>query len=347
MFKPRIVLVLIIAASALLTLAPVAEASSRDSDAIIVKIERLLNTSEIVEIGDVSIATEEFRTYYQGRGYAPIWVTGAKLRRAAGILLGALKAAGLDGLNQADYGLQEIETRFGYRSVEALSALDVLLSAALVRYARDLSSGRQAPLAAQPELFVYRRDADPVKLLSDAAGADNLALTLAGLVPNNPFYLRLKQALRDYNALSAKADWPTLAAGPAIKPGAMDARVPALRQRLTSSRDLSHQAFASGQHYDEAIEQAVHRFQSRHGLEPDGVVGEQTRAALNVSIHDRIRQIIINMERWRWGPGVLGEKYVLVNMAAFRLEAVASGRRELDMRVVVGRTYRRAMTESW
>jgi murein L,D-transpeptidase YcbB/YkuD len=93
--------------------------------------------------------------------------------------------------------------------------------------------------------------------------------------------------------------------------------------------------------FDEALEEAVRRFQASHGLESDGAVGRGTLAALNVTAAQRVRQIEVNLERWRWLPQKLGDRYVLVNIAAFHLYVVEGGSSILDMRVVVGRPVRR------
>ena len=93
-------------------------------------------------------------------------------------------------------------------------------------------------------------------------------------------------------------------------------------------------------HYDAELERAVREFQSAHGLEADGVVGRKTLAALNVPVDERIQQVQLNMERWRWMPDELGERYLLVNMAGFELQAVENDETVMDMRVIIGRPYR-------
>src|SRR5690606_2860470 len=88
--------------------------------------------------------------------------------------------------------------------------------------------------------------------------------------------------------------------------------------------------------YDSSLVAAVIRFQERHGLAVDTVVGPGTRAALDVSAVHRAAQIGANLERYRWLPANLGRRYVLVNVPEFRLQAFDSGEVALDMRVVVG-----------
>lgn len=85
------------------------------------------------------------------------------------------------------------------------------------------------------------------------------------------------------------------------------------------------------------LRDALARFQQRHGLEPDGKLGEDTVAELNVPVQERIRQIEINLERWRWLPSSLGDSYVWVNVPEFRMELIDKGRKAIDMAVVVGK----------
>ena len=79
----------------------------------------------------------------------------------------------------------------------------------------------------------------------------------------------------------------------------------------------------------------------QNGLEADGILGPQTLRALNISAEQRVRQIVVNMERWRWLPRNLGDRYILVNIAGFNLDVVEGEAPVLSMRVVVGKTYRK------
>jgi murein L,D-transpeptidase YcbB/YkuD len=93
--------------------------------------------------------------------------------------------------------------------------------------------------------------------------------------------------------------------------------------------------------FDEAVEKAVFKFQTRHGLDVDGVVGPETRSALNKTLDHRIDQLEINLERYRWLPQNLGHRHIQVNIPAYRLEVYEGGERIIDMRAIVGTPERR------
>src|SRR4029078_6911963 len=93
--------------------------------------------------------------------------------------------------------------------------------------------------------------------------------------------------------------------------------------------------------YDEALEAVVQGFQARHGIDPDGVVGNATVAALNARVERRIDEIIMAMERWRWMPDSLGPQYLMVNIAAYELKWIKAGKLFDRMEVVVGKPYSR------
>jgi len=118
-------------------------------------------------------------------------------------------------------------------------------------------------------------------------------------------------------------------------------RIPALRQCLAADGLIENQSVKDGTLFDEAIEQAVRKFQRLNGLETDGILGSQTLQALNISAEQRVRQIIVNMERWRWLPQDWGHRYVLVNIAMFNLDVIENEQLVMDMRVIAGRPYRR------
>ena len=126
--------------------------------------------------------------------------------------------------------------------------------------------------------------------------------------------------------------------GPLLKLGVANGQVALLRQRLDVPGGANPNKF------DEAVLQAVKEFQRSNGSLPDGMVGAGTRRVLNGGRHQepvaspaRIKQILVNMERWRWLPHDLGPFYVTVNIPEFMLRVVKDGTPIHDARVVVGK----------
>jgi L,D-transpeptidase YcbB len=137
--------------------------------------------------------------------------------------------------------------------------------------------------------------------------------------------------------MTAHGGWLIAPAGPPLELDVHDARVALLRRRLLAE---GYAAAAEGdaELFDGTLDAAVREFQERHGLVVDGAVGSATRRALNVPATARVRQIALNLERWRWLPRFLGRRYVVVNSAAFALDVVDGGQRVIGMRAIVGRT---------
>jgi murein L,D-transpeptidase YcbB/YkuD len=283
--------------------------------------------------------------FYDARAMAPLWVgerePGARAKALADLLAGA----DLDGLDPLDYHVPAIRALIdaGNTDVEALAELELHLTSGLIRYVSDLGEGRTTPHAADPKLYVFRDRVDPAEVLRRTAASTDLAALVEQYRPQNPRYRRLKEALAEYRAMAARGGWPAIPEGPALKPDMRDPRVPMLRARLRLWGDLKGDGEASGagdpEVYGPDLVAAVERMQWRHGLDTDGVVGAATLKALNVSAEDRVRQLVLNMERRRWLPDNLGQRYIFVNLADFALKLVDEPKTLLDMPVVVGKTY--------
>jgi murein L,D-transpeptidase YcbB/YkuD len=176
-------------------------------------------------------------------------------------------------------------------------------------------------------------------MLNQALASGRIRDSLQALLPADPAYAALRSAWQDLQLLAAVGGWPRLSFKPPLRPGASGPEVAALRQRLVVSGDLPASE-GSGETFDAGLEDAVRRFQLRHGLVMDAIVGPQTLAALNVPAAQRAHQLAVNLERWRWLPRFSGERHLRVNLPAFQLELIEKGERVLDMRVIVGRLLR-------
>lgn len=278
--------------------------------------------------------------FYEKRHYAPAWIEQGKPSDRARLLLLALQKAQSQGLNPADYGVARIATLLERGdSPDALAELEVMLSHGALDYGRDLATGRLAPMSIDSELYVEKREIDVLTLLSRLATLPDPGTELAELPPRRAEYQRLIGALQQYRELAAAGGWkPVPVTDISLKPGGNDERLPALRARLKVTGELPADAPVPEDPtlFDDATIEALKTFQGRHGLEPDGVLGKQTLLALNISAEQRVAQIAMNMERWRWMPIDMGPSYILVNLAAFHLSIFDQGNVVHEARVVVG-----------
>ncbi|MGE3625757.1 MAG: murein L,D-transpeptidase [Hyphomicrobiales bacterium] len=283
---------------------------------------------------------ETLSSYYLGKGGAPIWIGTNRMPA----FLAVLRSAEDHGLDPKDYQiayLQKLLDAAAVTDAQSQSVIELIFSAYFLKFAEDLKQGRLLPGKVDPELYWQSKKVDMTVALDGVAASPRPQAFVDAWQPQIPEYLVLRQALAIYRQLAGKGGWPQVPNGDAIKPGEESDRVPALRARLAATDGAAPAApGANGKLYDAELEEAVKRFQERHGLEPDGVVGTRTVLQMNIPVEDRIRQIVANMERWRWMPEDLGEHYIIVNIAGFELRRIR-GKVEEQMRVVVGKPYHR------
>ncbi len=282
-------------------------------------------------------------TYYQDRNFKPIWTRDSGAKTKGRKLLEALKAAGEHGLNSADYSIDDIEDRIDSLNPEVLAELELLLSDVFADFARDLSKGRIKPSRINRELAIKPRGPGPLYLIDGAEQAEDLLPYLKTVQPQTPRYDRLKEQLVHYRKIAAAGGWPAIAGGKTLKPGNDDPRVPSLARMLEITGDLAAGRSSQDTIYDDALAEAVKRFQLRHGRKDDGVIGPSTLKALQVPVEKRIEQMVLNLERRRWMQDDLGKRYVFVNQADQYLKVVdVVGDREKTAhtaRIVVGKPY--------
>ena len=266
-------------------------------------------------------------------------------------LVKAIKNAYKEGLTPADYHLKRIEaTLQEIRENQAkirpynptrLAEFDLLMTDAFLIYAAHLLAGRVDPETIDAQWKAYRREAALGQILQKALEGNSIDHELSNLMPAQPGYARLREKLALYRRIQAEGGWPVIPAGPKLRKGDRDERLALLRERLASIGDLLTEDAEEKDYFDEELEQALRTFQKRHGLTVDGILGQTTLVALNVPVERRVRQILVNMERWRWLPENLGKRYIIVNIANFELEVVENNQEMLSILIIVGKPYRR------
>jgi murein L,D-transpeptidase YcbB/YkuD len=283
------------------------------------------------------------RRFYKERDYRPAWLKDGTLRPSAHALLAAVDGLGVHGLEPERYAPNPAELAAFDSGREAwptaLADRDLRLSFVLLRAAHDLLEGRLSPRGASAYWAAAPvAEIDGPRVLRVAAERQEPDTVLGALSPAHSQYRALLDALDRHRALALAGGWPPLPELPLLRRGLRHPGVVPLRERLAASRDLAAGSFAAEPAlFDRALEQALKAFQARHGLAAHGRLDASTRAALDVPVEERIAQIELNLERWRWLPHDLGPRHVLVNVAAFELHAVDRGRRTERMKVVSGR----------
>jgi L,D-transpeptidase YcbB len=287
--------------------------------------------------------------FYEPTGFAPAWVTGTQPVPVVMSLVESFRHAGEKGLDPEDYDA----SRWGAR-IQALkdspsslmaAQFDVALTVCAMRYVSDLRIGRINPRYLAHDLNVEEKKYDLGKFLRDQVlSASNVKTILEGVEPPFAAYRRTEQVLIRYIELARLDDGEKLpAVEKAIDPDQGYVGVPRLTRLLRIVGDLPKDAAVpeDSQIYSGALVEAVKHFQRRHGLIDDGRIGRDTLKQLNVPLSDRVRQLQLTLERWRWLPTEFSAPPIFVNIPDFRLRALDENNKlALDMRVVVGRAMR-------
>jgi len=282
----------------------------------------------------------------------PIWLDGDGLReRRTKTLMTALLAADADALSLDAYPLDELNRLLSALlkdknpSAELLGDVDVALTATYVALGQDLLTGQVDPSTVSQDWHIKPTPAQVDSALGRYLRDTRFDVTVTQMRPEYDEYKELQKQLVRYRDLIARGAWDEVPAGKSLKPGetAPAERLTALRARLQVEGYAGGSAAAAAATppsgaatYDRELAGAVAQFQREHGIAVDSALGKETVNALNVPATYRLGQIAANMERYRWMPRTLGDKYVFVNVPAFRLEAFDDGKEVMEMKVVVG-----------
>lgn len=285
-------------------------------------------------VAEAAALDEAMSAFYRGRDFAGFW-TGADAaaveRRNA--LLSAFAAAPLHGLPEGRYDPARLMADLqGIASQAEAGRMEVELTRLFLQYAADVGTGILTPGAVDSHIKRQVALRDPARLLADLAAGDP-AQVLAALPPDTAEYARLVAAAERLRGVIAAGGWgPAVAAG-RLAPGDRGPAVVALRDRLVA---MGHLAPTVSAVYDAAMEEAVRRFQERHGLTPDGVAGEGTIAEVNIPPEERLGQVIVAMERERWLGPDRGDRHIWVNLVDFTAAIVDDDVVTFRTRSVIG-----------
>jgi murein L,D-transpeptidase YcbB/YkuD len=310
------------------------------SDNIRCYIEQLQELSRQAGAERKALNTQMYR-FYDVRAYQPVWTS----RQAAARLLKLIEQSEEEGLVPSDYHLVEIRNFYNRPPDTPFlrARADVLMTDAFMTLALHLRFGKVNPVKLDPDWNIpdgagksgleYR--------VQNAIMSDRFDQLMQELRPQHPKYLLLKKGLARYRAIAAAGGWGTVPSGAKLeRQGVSDPRIPAIR-RLAVTGEYTARVPDTSRVYSADLFDAVIKFQKRHGIKIDGVIGNETVEAMNVPVRQRIDDIRVNLERYRWFISEMGPTYLMVNIAAFTIDMVENSAPRWSSRVIVGQPYRK------
>ncbi len=284
--------------------------------------------------------------FYAGRDYQPIWLQSDSTSVLHDIALEFIANAEAEGLDSHDYQLHHLRQLRSDNYSAIPYELEFQTTRALLMLAEDMRLGQLSAKEVDPDWHIPQPLFDPVIFLLEAVASDHFQQSLYDLSPKIPSYQLLKQALAKYRDLVARQiAWTRIPAFFDIQPNTSHAVIPLVRARIAEAFHTHGTAEynlppTQSNNYDGDLVNAIKTFQAQHGLNTDGIIGRNTRRALNMTPAEKVQQLRLNMERLRWLPRDLGGRYLLVNIAGFQLAAVKHDQQILTMRIIVGKYFR-------
>jgi Uncharacterized protein conserved in bacteria len=284
--------------------------------------------------------------FYMNRFYAPAWFDQNVLSNNGYVLLNYICHVNQQGLQPNDYHLDLIEKYLGKMQPDTLTdkedmmKLDVLLSDAFMLLGSHLYYGKVDQEKEGVDWKMQRKEPD-LRLdlkLEEALAKNDVANELNMLAPRYCSYWMMKKELAFFLELDEHS-WPSIKCDLAIKPGESNPLVPIIRQRLMKLRYKLSDSISMIS--DVEFVKQLKIFQNDWGLNSDGVIGKTTFEVLNSVPGNLINKLKVNMERFRWLPLQLTEKYIIVNIANFELDLIKGADTLISMRAIVGKERRK------
>jgi L,D-transpeptidase YcbB len=288
--------------------------------------------------------------FYSDGHYALAWLSSGQPTVQARAMIDSFKNASLKGLNPDDYDALRWDSRLAkLQSAKPPSPADAMdfdlaLTVTAMRYLSDLRVGRANPQHPEFALTIGTDQYDlPTYLRNRVITSSDVATAIDQVEPPYAGYRRAEVALAGYLQLAKAGDGPPLPApDKGVRPGQTYPAMALLARRLHQLGDLPQTVDVpmGSTAYSGEIVQAVKKFQVRHGLDTDGILGKGTIARMNQPLSLRVLQLDLTLERYRWIPPTFPQPPIVVNIPEFELRTL---RRQpapfLSMRVVVGKAF--------
>ena len=314
-------------------------------------VEKVLTSAEHPALRWSAIAdvAATLKPLYEAEPDRLLWFAGPAPAQGLKATLATIALAGDHGLDATDYDAALLAERWaaleaGKASAPERAHFDLAVSVAVARMMKAVRVGRVDPATMHWGYEVTSKEVDVTGPIRNVREGRTLAAALDALEPPFAHYARARRTLAAYRRMANAGEPPPVPSLPKgtskIEPGKPWPGIEPLATRLRLFGDMPAKVAPAPDLYSGPLVDAVKRFQQRHGLEVDGVVGAGTIRALNVPLSQRVRQIELAMERMRWLPTLSDRPNVFVNVALFRMWATdpLTGEEPLRMNVVVGRS---------
>ncbi len=281
---------------------------------------------------------EKLLKIYAERRFIPLWSKDSELTQTTHAVVKKLENASLLGLHPSHYYTQILNSWLYLQDRNSITQLELVLTDSLYEYLDNLANGQTGEQPGNKGWFLKQSKTDVTYAAENFFRGDaSFRETIDQLQPQDQRYTSLLFALNEHHQIAHSGGFTPVSSGATLKPGHHDHRVQQLRTRLTQSGDINPTSSSAPEVYDWAVAEGVKLFQQRHGLIADGLLGKKTLAEINVPIEERIAQIEVNLDRWRWMPKDLGASSIVVNTAGFEMDVILNNRRALTMPVIVGK----------
>lgn len=290
---------------------------------------------------DTSLLTsfsKEIKNVYRKNKFEPLW----KNERKRNQVIEILASADDFGLKSKDYIVSK-NKNFGQKKAihdsKEAHQYDIELTQKLWSFLHHLSHGKYVNSSKKYEYAIQSTSIDIQTLLLEIHKNNQVLKTIQKAEPSHAVYQSLKEALKIIRSFPDQ-EFETIISEKKIEVNQNHPSMKTIKQKLVYWRDLEKND-DSTQLYTPEVEIAIKKFQKRHGLKADGVIGKGTLAALNKSKKDRENQIVFNMERWRWFPRDLGKHHLLVNIPDFHLYVMHKQDTVQKHKIIVGNKLRK------
>lgn len=286
----------------------------------------------------LSFNNEKLLTFYRATGFKTVWQSALNRK----LVLNAINESDQEGLLPEDYQIQtldSLEKKYAVLKEKELITYDMLLTVNTQYFLTHLKTGKLNPKEVYANWDIEKKAFDVNLMLTEGFVQKNIQEVFNKCRPNARVYVQLKEALRLINLYSDKELAP-IVFEEKIVVNDTSSTVLAIKKRLKYWKDSTNSDSLTAI-YDSKTVAAIKRFQERHGLAPDGVIGAGTIEALNFSKTKRKKQIIANLERWRWFDLQPDEDYVIINIPDYKLLVVENQDTTITQKVVVGTNKRK------